>query len=62
MGPGHIWLAERTRELDSLRAIIAALEAGQRPGAVRGAGVPARPGQPVPVTIGSKPEEHGHAG
>jgi hypothetical protein len=62
MGPGHVWLAERTRELDSLRAIIAALEAGQCPGAVRGAGVPARPGQPVPVTIGKKPEEHGHAG
>ena len=47
--------------LASLRAIIAALEAGQRPGAVRGAGVPARPGQPVPVTIGKKPEDHGHA-
>lgn len=61
MGPDHIWLAERNRELDSLRAIIAALEAGQCPGAVRGAGVPARPGQPVPVTIGKKPEEHGHA-
>src|SRR6266702_1316469 len=29
MGPGHVWLAERNRELDSLRAIIAALEAGQ---------------------------------
>ena len=62
MGPDHIWLAERNRELDSLRAIIAALEAGQCPGAVRGAGVPARPGQPVPVMIGKKPEEHGHAG
>ena len=61
MGPDHIWLAERNRELDSLRAIIAALEAGQYPGAVRGAGVPARPGQPVPVTIGKKPEEPGHA-
>ena len=61
MGPGHVWLAERTRELDSLRAIIAALEAGRCPGAVRGAGVPARPGRPVPVTIGNKPQEHGHA-
>jgi hypothetical protein len=61
MGPDHIWLADRTRELDSLRAVIAALEAGQYPGAVRGAGVPARPGQPVPVTIGKKPEEPGHA-
>ena len=61
MGPDHIWLAERTRELASLLAIIAALEAGQCPGAVRGAGVPARPGQPVPLTIGKKPEEHGHA-
>jgi integrase len=62
MGPGHIWLTEREKELASLRAIIAALETGQRPGAVRGAGVPARPGQPVPVTIGKKPEEHRHAG
>ena len=62
MGPGHIWLTEREKELASLRAIIAALEAGQRPGAVRGAGVPARPGQPVPVTIGKNPEDHGHAG
>ena len=61
MGPGHIWLAGRNAELASLRAITAALEAGQRPGAVRGAGVPARPGQPVPVTIGKKPEDHGHA-
>jgi hypothetical protein len=62
MGPGHVWLAGRNAELASLRAIIAALEAGQRPGAVRGAGVPTRPGQPVSVTIGKKPEEHGHAG
>lgn len=62
MGPGHIWLAGRNAELASLGAIIAALEAGQRPGAVRGAGVPARPSQPVPVTIGNKPEDHGHAG
>ncbi len=62
MGPGHIWLAGRNAELTSLRAIIAALEAGQRPGAVRGAGVPARPSQPVPVTIGKKPGDHGHAG
>ena len=61
MGPEHVWLAGRNAELASLRAIIAALEAEQRPGAVRGAGVPARPGQPVPVTIGKKPEEHGHA-
>jgi integrase len=61
MGPGHIWLAERNAELASLRAITAALQAGQCPGAVRGAGVPARPGQPVPVTIGKKPEDHGHA-
>jgi hypothetical protein len=61
MGPDHVWLAERNRELDSLRAIIAALDTGQCPGAVRGAGVPARPGQPVPLTIGKKPEEHGHA-
>jgi hypothetical protein len=61
MGPGHIWLAERNAELASLRAIITALEARQRPGAIRGAGVPARPGQPVPVTIGKKPEDHGHA-
>src|SRR5216683_1798705 len=62
MGPGHVWLAERTRELASLRAIAAALEAGQCPGAVRGAGVAARPGQPVPVTISKKPEGHGDAG
>ncbi len=61
MGPDHIWLAERARELSSLRAIIAALETGPCAGAVRGAGVPARPGQPVPVTIGKKPEDHGHA-
>jgi integrase len=61
MGPGHVWLAGRNAELASLRAIIAALQAGQRPGAVRGAGVPARPGQPVPVTIGKKPEDHRHA-
>ncbi len=61
MGPGHIWLAERNAELGSLRAIIAALEARQCSGAVRGAGVPARPGQPVPVTITQKPgdPEHG---
>ena len=56
-----VWLAGRNAELASLRAITAALEAGQRPGAVRGAGVPTRPGQPVSVTIGKKPEEHGHA-
>ncbi len=62
MGPGHIWLAERTRELTSLRAITAALEAGQCPGAVRGAGVPARPGQPAPVTISKKPEDRPNAG
>jgi integrase len=61
MGSGHIWLAGRNAELASLRAIIAALEAGQRPGAVRGAGVPARLSQPVPVTIGKKPGDHGHA-
>jgi integrase len=61
MGPDHIWLTERARELASLQAIIAALEAGRRPGAVRGAGVPARPSQPVPITIGTKPEDHRHA-
>ncbi|MGH7733617.1 MAG: tyrosine-type recombinase/integrase, partial [Gemmatimonadales bacterium] len=61
MGPGHVWLTERNAELASLRAIIAALETGPCGGAVRGAGVPARPGQPVPVTIGKKPEDHGHA-
>jgi len=61
MGPDHVWLAERARELASLRAIIAALKTGPCGGAVRGAGVPARPGQPVPVTIGKKPEDHGHA-
>ena len=58
MGPDHIWLAERNRELASLRAIIAALETGPCAGAVRGAGVPARP---VPVTIGRKPGGHGNA-
>ena len=61
MGPRHVWLTERNAELASLRAIIAALETSPC-GAVRGAGVPARPGQPVPVTISKKPEEHGHAG
>jgi hypothetical protein len=61
MGPDHIWLTERNRELASLRAIIAALGTGPGAGAVRGAGVPARPGQPVPVTIGRKPEGHGNA-
>ena len=61
MGPDHVWLAERARELASLRAIIAALGTGPCGGAVRGAGVPARPGQPVPVTIGKKPADHGHA-
>ena len=59
MGPDHVWLAERARELSSLRAIIAALESGPCGGAVRGAGVPARPGQPVPVTISRKPGGHG---
>ncbi|HUK67616.1 MAG TPA: hypothetical protein VLW50_02505 [Streptosporangiaceae bacterium] len=58
MGPDHIWLAERARELASLQAIIAALETGPC-GAARGAGVPARPGQPVPVTISRKPRGHG---
>ncbi len=57
MGPDHIWLAERARELASLQAIIAALEAGPC-GATRGAGVPARPGQPVPVAISRKPGGH----
>ena len=61
MGPDHIWLTERNRELASLQAIIAALETGPCAGAVRGAGVPARPGQPVPVTIGRKPGGHGNA-
>jgi integrase len=61
MGPDHIWLTERNRELASLRAITAALGTGPRTGAVRGAGVPARPGQPLPVTIGRKPERHGNA-
>ena len=61
MGPGHIWLTERARELASLRAIIAALGTGSCGGAVRGAGVPARPGQPVPVTISRKPGGHGNA-
>ena len=61
MGPGHVWLAERNAELASLRAIIAALETGSSGGAVRGAGVPARPGQPVPVTISRKPGGHGDA-
>jgi integrase len=62
MGPGHIWLAGRNAELASLRAIIAALETGPCAGAVRGAGVPARPGQPVPVTISRKPGGHSDAG
>jgi len=61
MGPGHVWLAGRNAELASLRAIIAALETGSCGGAVRGAGVPARPGQPVPVTISRKPGGHGDA-
>jgi hypothetical protein len=60
MGPGHVWLTERNAELASLRTIITALETGQYPGAIRGPGVPARPGQPVPITIGNKPEDHGH--
>ncbi len=41
MGPGHIWLAERARELDSLRAIIAALSAGPCGVRVRSKIVPA---------------------
>jgi hypothetical protein len=61
MGPDHIWLAERTRELASLQAIIAALTARPCAGAVRGAGVPARPGQPAPVTISHKPGGQGSA-
>ena len=61
MGPGHVWLTERNAELASLRAIIAALETGSCGGAVRGAGVPARPGQPVTVTISRKPGGHGDA-
>ena len=61
MGPGHVWLTERNAELASLRAIIAALEAGPGGGAVRGAGVPARPGQPVLVTISRKPGGHDDA-
>jgi hypothetical protein len=61
MGPDHIWLAERTRELASLRAITAALAAQPCAGAVRGAAVPDRPGQPVPVTISHKPGGHGSA-
>jgi integrase len=61
MGHGHVWLTERNAELASLRAIIAALETGSCGGAVRGAGVPARPGQPVPVTISHKPGGHGDA-
>ena len=61
MGPDHIWLTERNRELASLQSVIAALETGPCAGAVRGAGVPARPGQPVPVTIGRKPGGHGNA-
>jgi len=61
MGPDHVWLAERGKELASLRAIIAALEAGSCAGAVRGAGVPARPGQPVPVTISRRPGGHSDA-
>jgi hypothetical protein len=61
MGPGHVWLTERNAELASLRAIIAALETGSSGGAVRGAGVPARPGQPVPVTISRKPGGHDDA-
>jgi integrase len=58
MGPDHIWLTERARELASLRAIIAALAAGSCGGAVRGPGVPTRP---VPVTISPKPGGHGNA-
>ena len=61
MGPDHIWLTERNRELASLQAIIATLTARPRAGTVRGAGVPARPGQPVPVTISRKPGGHGSA-
>jgi len=61
MGPDHVWLAERGKELASLRAIIAALEPGPCAGAVRGAGVPARPGQPVPVTISRQPGGHSDA-
>lgn len=61
MGPGHVWLTERNAELASLRAIIAALGTGSCGSAVRGAGVPARPRQPVPVTISSKPGGHGDA-
>jgi hypothetical protein len=61
MGPGHIWLTERNTELASLRAIIAALGTGSCGGAIRGAGVPARAGQPVPVTISRKPGGHGNA-
>src|SRR6266581_8504148 len=60
MGPGHVWLTERNAELASLRTIITALETSPC-GAVRGAGVPARPGQPVPVTISQKPGGHGNA-
>jgi Phage integrase family len=61
MGPGHIWLTERNTELASLRAIIAALSAGPCGGAIRGAGVPARAGQPAPITISDKPGGYGDA-
>ncbi len=57
MGPEHVWLAERTKELASLCAIIAALEVQPCPGAVRGAGTAARTRGPVPVTIGDKPTQ-----
>ena len=53
MGHGHIWLTERMTEslagVDHRRA-----QAGRR-GAIRGAGVPARSGQPVPITISDNP-------
>lgn len=46
MGPGHIWLVERTREVSSLEAIIARLD-DTPSGAVQGAGTTGRkPGPP----------------
>jgi integrase len=60
MGPDHVWLTERSRELASLRAIIASLAAQPCPGALRGAGTSARTGRPVPVTITAKPKDHQH--
>ena len=59
MGPGHVWLAGRNAGNWPRCGRSSPRSKPGSAGAVRGAGVPARPGQPVPVTISRKPGGHG---